>query len=204
MLEDIVKNTQKVFEQFLPQNKSVQSIKSVYDLYRAMQRMVNNVDLVSEHYLALDFEEPYLQNSSFGSPSDKWRYFFNKDLETFNKSAKKYLMKLNTIAPEDNIRICGSYLSEIYNPKTFYGFVRDNYSVGLVRPCGFEMVTTTLKLESTQENYYIESYAKIDLTTYEQRVALQSDIREKSKVLKSELTKLKAYILGNCTIEELL
>lgn len=113
-------------------------------------------------------------------------------------------MKLNTIAPEDNIRICGSYLSEIYKPKTFYGFLRDNYSVGLVRPCGFEMVTTTLKLESTQENYYIESYAKIDLTTYEQRVALQSDLREKSKVLKSELAKLKAYILRNCTIEELL
>ena len=94
--------------------------------------------------------------------------------------------------------------SESLSPKTFYGFVRDEYCVGLVSQSGFEMSTTTLSLEVTKENRNIKNFKKINLTTYEQRVALQSDLRTKHKILKSELAQLKAYIFENCSIEELL
>lgn len=205
MLEDIVVNTQRVFEQFLPQNKKIQSMRTVYDLYRTMEKMVSDINKVSEHYLALKFDESYLETSTLGTTSsDKWRWVLNIDLEELNKSAKDYLMGLNCIAIEDGKGEFENYLFHIYNFKTFYGFVRDEYCVGLVSQSGFEMSTTTLSLDVTKENRNIKNFKKINLTTYEQRVALQSDLREKHIILKSELVQLKAYILENCSIEELL
>lgn len=204
MLEDIISNTTIVFNHFIPKDKSTSSIKNVYDLYRAMGKMLDNIHLVSEHYLALSFEEGYLQNSSFGEPSDKWRYFFNKDLESLNESIQNYLQALNHIAPKKANSPCSSYLSNMYNPKTFYSFVRDHYNVGLVKPCGFELTSVTLALNGGTEILYIENYSKIDLSNYEKRVVLQSDLRIKYNLLKDEFAKLKSYLLKNCTLNDLL
>lgn len=204
MLEDITTNTIRVFKQFIPKNKPVNSKKYLYNTYRAMQQVVDNIHIVSEHYLALDFTEEFLQNSSFGEPSDKWRRFFNEDLESLNKSIKKYLLRLYIIGQKDKHSVLESYLSKTYNAKTFYGFVRDEYSVGHVEPCSFKCVSDTLVLEHTPKKYYLHEWKKIELETYEQRVALQSDLREKYKIMKDELLKLKSYIQNNYTLDELL
>ena len=58
---------------------------------------------MANHYLALDFSEPYLQDSSWGEPIDKWRKFFNKDLELLNKSIKKYLLNLSELFYKNHI-----------------------------------------------------------------------------------------------------
>ncbi len=116
MLNDITTLTTKIFDKFIPKNAPINSKRILYDIYRAMQKMIDSTKLVSEHYLALDFTEEYLQNSSFGEPSDKWRYFFNKDLEQLNNSVKDYLLKLNHLAPQNTIGACfDGYLSKIYN-----------------------------------------------------------------------------------------
>ncbi|MGM0641867.1 MAG: hypothetical protein ACQESN_10635 [Thermotogota bacterium] len=66
MLNDIVYTTEFVFNQFIPKNKPTRAKKAIYDLYRAMQELLDGVNLVSEHYLALNFYEPYLQGSQHG------------------------------------------------------------------------------------------------------------------------------------------
>jgi hypothetical protein len=205
MLKDITKNTKWVLDQFIEENKPIHSKRALYDLYRALQEVISNVRLVSEHYLALDFKEPHLQGSQLGEPADKWRYFFNRDLEALNGSVKNYFMKLNHIAPSCEDGINESYLSRKYNAKSFYGFVRDDYNVGLVQPCSLTMICTVLDTTSnSEENRYIEKFFKIDLTTFEQRVALQKNLREKNELLLNHLIKVKNYILTNCKLEELL
>ena len=84
MLEDIKIVTTKVFDEFM--DKKLSSAKKVYLTYISMQSMIENIDLVANHYLALDFSKDFLQNSSWEEPADKWRYFFNEDLQTLNKS----------------------------------------------------------------------------------------------------------------------
>lgn len=204
MLEDITSLTTKIFVQFLPNNTPINSKKTLYDIYRAMQKLIDSSQLVSEHYLALDFSEEFLQNSSFGEPSDKWRYFFNKDLEELNTNSKNYLLKLNHLAPKDAVNSCSSYISHIYRAKTYYSFVRDDYSVGYVAPCDLLLHSTTLIIKCDKNSSYLEKYSKIDLTTFEQRVALKNEIEEKIKLLQSDLRRLKEYIIKNFTLEDLL
>lgn len=204
MLKDIVELTKFVFDKIVPQNLPTQSSIAIYDAYRALQKVIYGINLVAEHYLALDFTEGYLQNSSFGEPADKWRYFFNHDLEKLNESTRMYLTRLDDIALKTSDVFCNSCLSEIYDPKIFYDVVRDQYSVGLVSPCGFEMIVKTLNTKVDNRSYHIIVFEKVDLSTYEARVELQQQLREKKDSLDLELQKLKKYILNNYTLMDLM
>jgi len=205
MLKDIVKITKKVFNEFIPSNKDVNSPKNVYTVYIKFAKILDTVQLVYEHYLALSFKEEYLQNSSFGEPGDKWRYFFNKDLEYLNDALKDYLLSLSYLsAKNDTSFTCSGYIAKIYNAKTYYGFVRDNYSVGFIEPCGFTLISNILSTKVDVYSHYIEKFQKIDLTTYEQRVVLQQSLQEKYKTLLKLHQNLKAYILRNYTLKDLL
>jgi hypothetical protein len=205
MLKDIRKITRYALSQFEPENKALSNPKACYDVYRKLALVIDNANLVAEHYLALDFNEGYLQNSSWGKPSDKWRRFFNKDLDKLNKSIKEYLLELMELSLEDAITSFDSLLSEKYYMKHFYGFARDEYSVGHVDPCGFSLVSITLDTKVTDnKSLHIKKFHRLDLESYESRVALQQDIREEKKLLEVELKKLKEYILKNYTLEMLL
>jgi hypothetical protein len=54
------------------------------------------------------------------------------------------------------------------------------------------------------KSLHIKKFHRLDLESYESRVALQQDIREEKKLLEVELKKLKEYILKNYTLEMLL
>ena len=90
MIKDILFLTKKVFDEALIKEENLPNPKKVYDVYRNLKDVISDVNLVANHYLALDFNEPYLQGSSWGEPIDKWRKFFNEDLEQLNESVKKY------------------------------------------------------------------------------------------------------------------
>ena len=204
MLKDITKITQIIFDQFITENKPLKAPKAVYDLYRALGIVIDNSKLVSEHYLALDFSEGFLENSSWGEPGDKWRKFFNEDLESLNAAVKKYLHKLNYLCLDEEQRPFSSFMSELYNCKASYSFVREQYNVGFVEPCSFIMISKVLDTKFDNQRDYIGKFSKTDLTSYEQRVALQTDIREKTKVLQNYLEDLKSYIQQNYTLDDLL
>ncbi|MBE0496494.1 MAG: hypothetical protein IBX45_08805 [Campylobacterales bacterium] len=204
MLKDIRKITTHLFDAFGPENKPLSSPKACYDVYRKLEKLVYCTHLVAEHYLVQDFSEEYLQNSSYGSPQNKWRTVLNGDLEKLNKAAKAYLLELMHLSLEDSIWSFDSLLSRKYNMKFFYAFARDEYNVGFVDPCGFSMISTTINTKAPDnETIHIKKFQKTSLETLEDRVALQQTLREQKQLLEQELARLKAYMLKNYTLEML-
>lgn len=203
MLKDIIFLTKKVFDEALIKEENLPVPKKVYDVYRNLQEVISDVKLVANHYLALDFTEPYLQSSSWGEPVDKWRKFFNMDLEELNESLKTYLHNLSHLGHSD----FGfeTYVNNIYSAKTYYAFVRDKYNVGFIEPkCTFLHIHN-LKIEQTKiESFYIDEYKKIDLSTFEARVNLKNELNEINVDLKIELEKLKQYIKNRYSLDDLL
>ena len=203
MIKDILFLTKKVFDEALIKEENLPNPKKVYDVYRNLKDVISDVNLVANHYLALDFNEPYLQGSSWGEPIDKWRKFFNEDLEQLNESVKKYLHNLSHLGDGD----FGfeTYVNTIFNAKTYYAFVRDRYSVGFVEPkCSF-LHMNILKIEQNKiESFYISEHKKIDLSTYEARVNLKDHLNIIKNDLETELKNLKKYIKDRYTLDDLL
>ena len=203
MLKDILFLTKKVFDEALIKEENLPNPKKVYDVYRNLKDVISDVNLVANHYLALDFNEPYLQGSSWGEPIDKWRKFFNEDLEQLNESVKKYLHNLSHLGHGD----FGfeTYVNNIYSAKIYYAFVRDRYSVGFVEPkCSF-LHMNILKIEQNKiESFYISEHKKIDLSTYKARVNLKDHLNIIKNDLKTELRNLKKYIKDRYTLDDLL
>lgn len=203
MLKDILFLTKRVFDEALIKEENLPNQKKVYDVYRNLQEVISDIRLVANHYLALDFEEPYLQGSSWGEPVDKWRKFFNMDLEELNESLKIYLHNLSHLGHGD----FGfeTYVNTIYSAKTYYAFVRDKYSVGFVEPkCTFLHINN-LKIEQNEmESFYISEHKKIDLSTFEAREHLKDELNEINTELQEELKKLKQYIKDRYSLDDLL
>ena len=203
MIKDILFLTKKVFDEALIKEENLPNPKKVYDVYRNLKDVISDLNLVANHYLALDFNEPYLQGSSWGEPIDKWRKFFNEDLEQLNESVKKYLHNLSHLGHGD----FGfeTYVNNIYSAKIYYAFVRDRYSVGFVEPkCSFLHINN-LKIELNKiESFYISEHKKIDLSTYEARVNLKDNLNIIKSDLETELKNLKKYIKDRYTLDDLL
>ena len=202
MLSDIVKFTKIIFDEALIDDKTLSSAKAVYDLYRDLANLISNAGLVANHYLALDFTEGYLQYSSWGEPVDKWRKFFNEDLKGLDKASKKYLHGLHGLSFDGMFE---ALVSNHYNCKTYYGFVRDQYNAGFVEPCGKMLYITALKTDvRDNEDYYLQKHIKIDLSTYESRLKLKQELNQKIDTLKTEHQRLKSYIQSRYTLDNLL
>ena len=203
MIKDILFLTKKVFDEALIKEENLPNPKKVYDVYRNLKDVISDLNLVANHYLALDFNEPYLQGSSWGEPIDKWRKFFNEDLEQLNESVKKYLHNLSHLGHGD----FGfeTYVNNIYSAKIYYAFVRDSYNVGFVEPkCSF-LHMNILKIEQNKiESFYISEHKKIDLSTYEARVNLKDHLNIIKNDLETELKNLKKYIKDRYTLDDLL
>ena len=203
MIKDILFLTKKVFDEALIKEENLPNPKKVYDVYRNLKDVISDLNLVANHYLALDFSEPYLQGSSWGEPIDKWRKFFNEDLEQLNESVKKYLHNLSHLGHGD----FGfeTYVNNIYSAKIYYAFVRDRYSVGFVEPkCSFLHINN-LKIELNKiESFYISEHKKIDLSTFEARVNLKDHLNIIKNDLETELKNLKKYIKDRYTLDDLL
>lgn len=201
MLKDIVTISKETFSEAFNTNKKLSKPKRVYDVYRNLQEVISHASLVANHYLALDFTEAFLQNSSFGEPIDKWRYFFNEDLKKLNESIKDYLFSISYLSFEDDFK---TIVSKKYNCKSYYGFVRDNYNIGFVEPCGSMLHITKLDLKNKDDSRYLAKYLKLDITSFESKKELQEILNKRNELLKIELEKVKTYIQTNYILDDLL
>lgn len=203
MLKDIEKLTKFAIEQFILDGVALNNL-ILFRVYHALKELIENSDLVANHYLVLRFDEGFLENSSFGSPQNKWRFFLNKDLERLNESAKNYLQLLNALAPIDEMNH-GSFLSQKYKSLAYYGFVRDEYSVGYVDAGGFTLRITQLDTKQNDNtSSYLAKHKQIDLAMFEQRVALQEILLKRNEQLRESLTVIQKCLLKYATLEELL
>ena len=199
MLEDIRVVTKKLFDEFM--NKELANARMGYFTYVKLEEVIDGINLVANHYLALNFEEDFLESSS-RTPEDKWRWVFNRDLETLNTAVKEFIILLNKICLKDEFH---SILEKYYHPLHLYSFVRDEYNVGFVKPCSFELICETLNIEfKNNQTPYLFEFKKIDLSTFEKRKELQTHLNNQKKSLEKELDRIRNYLIKHYTIEDLI
>ena len=203
MLNDIVVVTTKIFDNFIDSPKQLANPKRTYDVYRAMQTMIEDVNLVANHYLTLDFTEDFLQNSSCGTPQDKWRRVFNEDLEKLNNSIKKYLLLLQQIGFDTHMGFGSGFVDKLYGCKVFYGFVRDEYNVGFIKPCSATLIQEVLNTKVDNRSYHIFEFYKRNLESLDQRIELQKELLSSADILQEKLVLLKNYIFKRYSLEDL-
>ncbi len=200
MLNDIEFITDYVFKKALDKNQTLPAPAAVYEVSKNLHEMINKINLVANHYLALDFTEEFLQNSSFGTPKDKWRYFLNEDMQCLNNSIRKYIFSLNSLSHENSF---GSYLNELYKSKTLYGFVRDKYNIGLVQKDNY--LSQKILKAKKQPFGVLDIYEEktIDLNNFEQREELQNNLNRKNEIFKEKLTEIRKYICEKYILEDI-
>ena len=171
MLGDVLFLTKKICSEALLKEVILYKQSEIYDVYRNLQTVINDADLVIH----------YLQNSSWNN--NNWQESFNKNLEKLNKSAKTYLHNLLMLNP--------SYIQEIYGVIAYYTFVKYEYVVGFIETKTNLLQMNKLKIRKKREYTDINTYKKIDLFTLESKINLKNRLFKINEELREELKKLK-------------
>ncbi|NBL00135.1 MAG: hypothetical protein EOM50_19420 [Erysipelotrichia bacterium] len=206
MLSDLMKISKKIYKPFIEEGMKPYSLVSLYDSLRSLEKVIDALNVLANHYLALRLDESFLISSSFGSPTDKWRLVLNKDLEEFNHHVKNYLLIAQGIAfidpnnKEERVFI----LEECFNEKVYYSFVRDHYNVGYLKQNMKEITCHILTNTYNKENFHLSKNSTIDVSTYEKRKALQEELLNKIETLKHMRHQVADFICSNYTIDDLI
>ena len=210
MIEDVLKFTNIVIDEIYQPYNKISSPIVLYKLHLNLYLIIYYIDLVANHYLALDFSEDFLQNSSYGKPEDKWRIVLNKDLEELNEAIKKYLFNIMAVSFENDISF---WWKKSVNLKYYCGAIDSKYNVGYIENNSFILKVTYLDSEFEKflkmhvldsKRLYVTKQKEINLNTFEQRVALQKDLNSKNKKLKVFFQKLTDFIRKNFALEDML
>ena len=201
MLKDARVITQYMLNEFIPDNKPLSSPKVCHLIYRKLSYLIDTANLVSEHYLVVDFGDEFLDNISYESAVHRWRELFNSDLEQLNNAIKAYLQALMKLSLKGD----SSLLNKKYNLMYLSLFIEKQYNLGCVDPCDFLLLSTVLNTKiNNNQTFLIQDSDMINLETYQSKVTLQKELREEQKLLIQEYERLKSYILKNYTLEALL
>jgi len=73
-------------------------------VFMMQKDVINHYKYAFEHYFDLSLKEPFLQNSSLGSPYDKWRKFANDDFELLFFSIKTLVTFSSRLFHESELR----------------------------------------------------------------------------------------------------
>lgn len=207
MLVDIVHISKKIYSEVIDKNLKIGNPIKFYDSYRNLKQVIESSTLVANHYLALNFEEKFLQDSSIGNATDKWKYFLNKDLTQLTEALKQYLLSLYeiTVINDEDLSFGEDNLLEKYfNAKSFYNLVNREYSCGHVSSENLTLCMNVLVTQYDNQSYNILNQKDIDLSTYEKRKDLKKQIHTQIEEFENLRTQLKQYIQKNFTITDLL
>lgn len=209
MLKDVLFLTKNIFDEALPKKKNFYNPKSAYDVHRSLQELINKINSIANHYIALDFTEPYLQNSSCEEPSDKWREVLNRDLKGLNEYVKNYLIKLSHLSystfESGTYASLELYIDKIYHSKLYCVYVEKAYNIGYLEPNSYFLKINCLN-RNPKHSRKIDIYEQkeIDLSTFESRDNLKNELIKINEEFKIELQKLEAYIFERYTMKDLL
>lgn len=185
MLKDIVFLTKKVCAEDLLEKISLYKQSEVYDVYRNLQEVINDVNLIVNHLQDISYSDNNLQKS------------FNKNLKNLNKTTKIYLHNLSMLNP--------IYIQEIYGLIAYYTFVKYEYNISVIESKSNLLHLNKLKIkQNKQESSNINEYKKIDLFTLEAKINLRNELIKINDELLEESIKLKHYIKNRYTLNNLL
>jgi hypothetical protein len=206
MLVDVVYISKKIYSEVFDKNLKIGNPIKLYDSYRNLKQVIESSNLVANHYLALNFEEKFLQDSSIGNATDKWKYFLNKDLTQLNEAIKQYLLSLYEISVFNDKDLLDeeALIEKYFNSKSFYNSVNHEYSCGHVNSENLILCMNVLVTQYDNQSYNILNQKQIDLSIYEKRKDLKTHLHTQIEEFENLRSQLKQYIQKNFTITDLL
>lgn len=185
MLKDILFLTKKICSEVLLKEISLYKQSEVYDVYRNLKEIINDINLVVNHLQNISSTDNNLQKS------------FNKNLKKLNKTTKMYLHNLSML----NL----IYIQDIYGLIAYYTFVKYEYNISFLESKSNLLHLNKLKIkQNKQESSNINEYKKIDLFTLEAKINLRNELIKINDELLEESIKLKHYIRNKYTLNDLL
>lgn len=207
MFQNIVKLTQLTLENYLEDSTIKFDLKSLYDAYRSMERVIHSMYVLEVHYLHLPFDAPCLQDSQIGTPFKKWYFVTEKDFNEVRKNMREFLLELiavtyfkNDYIEEYSPDTCTSIVEKLFEIKSIFGFFSHYYESGKLSNDGLSVIYTKLILDN--KNYYED--ACIDIDTHEKRIALCKEIKDSVGEMQKIFDKTKAFLISHATLEDLL
>jgi len=185
MLGDVLFLTKKICSEVLLKEISLYKQSEVYDVYRNLKEIRNDINLVVNHLQNISSTDNNLQKS------------FNKNLKKLNKTTKMYLHNLSMLNP--------IYIQEIYGLIAYNTFVKYEYNIKFVESKSNLLHLNKLKIkQDKKESLDINEYIKIDLFTLEAKINFKNELIKLNDELLEESTKLKHYIKNRYTLNDLL
>ena len=206
MLQDIVKLTQFTVVNALEDTTIKLDLQALYDVHRAMQRVILAMHVLEVHYLHLPLNSVCLQGSSLGTPFEKWCLITAKDFDEVRKSMRAYLLELANIyfsmAYEENYVPDKTtlILEKFFRSAIILGFFSYHYESGKLSNDGLSIVCK--KLIFNKKKYYEDT--SVDIETYEKRLALCQKMKASGLKMQKILDKTKAFLMANATLKDLL
>lgn len=174
---------------------------ATYDCYRALNRFNTRLKTLLVHYLPISLDVAYLQNSSFGTPFQKWRYFTNQDFKEATKAAKKFALSLEGLGYMKHGMLTPIAEEKIRSCKQYYGFFHTEYDGGIISEDGESI--DLISFETVKDEIKAKSIS-LDISTFEKRIDL---VRESETIYQqfADLENLMRKLIMNCfTLEDLL
>ena len=202
MLNDVLKLTKRVYNEFLVNGKTPISPICLYDSYRHLNEVITKTYFVANHSLALRLDESFLQHSSLDETKETWRNLLNRDLEALTESIKKHLLQLQVFAVGD-LEERTYLLADKFNEKMYHGFVKFYYSVGYLNIQCTQISCNILTTTYDPKKDSIISEQTMDVSTYAKREQLKAELIEKAQKLDTLKNNLVLYMKEHYTIENL-
>lgn len=204
MFQDIVKLIQLTLIVTLEDKTKEFDKKQIYDVSRVMQETIKIIQALEVHYLPLSLEDSCLQNSHYGTPFQKWLIVLEQDFDKVRQKLRQFFSELTNLTykyfNEDGYTENISIMQHYIKAKDIFGYFSYHYESGKLSNDGRSINYHQLYVE--QKEFYKECV--IDITTYEQRIALCEKIRTSKNEMKAILDTLKSFLLQYATLEELL
>ena len=183
--------------------------EDLYLLFLTIKALIKKCDLVQKHYLTVPFDEPYLQNSGFGSSVQKWLFFINKDFESLSSVVPPFINQigqcLNTI-PVDEPQL-EETLEACFRGKIPWTveFI-ESFDAGTVTTDGNTLISRALTIHELNQTDFdanlVES--ELDISDLSKRLALKRCICEDIVRINKCLDRIRVFIQENVSMEQLL
>lgn|GEM_PF-2533492 len=187
VLEDIVAITQKIVDDLLFAHKEDIEAAHVYSIYKKLAKLISDARCVAGGYTVLCMSRS-----------------LNTDLKKLNKSTKKFLLKLRYLGYGAGLG--KGFLSKYYNDESYFAYVRDEYSVGLISGdcihCVMEYKVLNTSFEEL-DSQHIALYGRLNHMTFGDIDAVRFNIRQNCEELEKLLCVIKTFMLQNYKIEDL-
>jgi len=199
--------------------RDTQNYKELYLLYLKATDVIKSANLVSTHYLKIEWDNEILLGSSM-SPIKKWSWWVNKDFDQLTSSVNEFLEQFgccyhDMAVNDDEIKalLGGCFEGKIPWKNRFIA----TFDSGTMTPNGAMLISKSITLPSSiADNFYhkdtgapqgpgyrlVESY--LDMSTKENRDVVRASIVLQTKALTDCAKQIRKFILDKVSIEQLL